>query len=250
MCNFKATPDNVTLFNALAMSDMEIEKFEQQYYQNAFTHPRDPVMTIDEPHKIQLINWGMIPWAQDPKDALIQAKKYINVTCEKIDTTYKRFYKQRGITFATGFYEWKWLDKAGKQKQPYFIYPPPGELLAMGVLYNTWNDPTGSVAATKTHGIVTTVANELMAEIHNKHEDKKRMPYIIKRECWSDWLNPDATIDDLKAMMQPLPDGYLQAHKVSPDISKRDIDHNVPETQAPLFITPEHNPANLFPGFE
>jgi putative SOS response-associated peptidase YedK len=95
--------------------------------------------------------------------------------------------KNRCLVIADGFYEWQWLDKKGTKKQKYLLTHKESEPFAFAGLYSNWLDKnTGEIRNTYT--IVTTEANALMAEIHN---NKKRMPVILKPEREKDWLNGD-----------------------------------------------------------
>ena len=76
------------------------------------------------------------------------------------------------------------MDPKGKEKQQYLITLPNEEPFAFGGIYSEWTDKnTGELL--NTYSIVTTEANELMAEIHN---NKKRMPVILTPETEKFWL--------------------------------------------------------------
>ena len=63
----------------------------------------------------------------------------------------------------------------------------------MAGIYNTWTDKeTGECQ--DTFAIVTTVANDLMEQIHNT---KKRMPVILTKELAEEWIS-DITEDRIK----------------------------------------------------
>lgn len=156
--------------------------FHPEVY-NGFQHPKTPVITNLKKDVIQLYDWGLIPhWA---KDKSIQSKT-LNARIETIHE--KAFFRDivhnRCLVLADGFYEWKWLDSKGRNKQKYFISLPNQEAFAFAGLFSHWTDQsTGEVLQTYT--ILTTDANELMREIHNS---KKRMPIILNRHDEQDWL--------------------------------------------------------------
>lgn len=149
---------------------------------NGFQHPKTPIITNLDTNKIQLFNWGLIPfWA---KDESIR-KNTLNARIETIEEkpSFRNSINNRCLILADGFYEWQWLDEKGKQKQKYLLSLPNEEAFAFAGLWSEWTDQqTGEVIYTYT--ILTTVANELMAKIHN---NKKRMPVIVANEV--DWLN-------------------------------------------------------------
>jgi putative SOS response-associated peptidase YedK len=59
----------------------------------------------------------------------------------------------------------------------------------MAGIYQPWVD-VESGETMDTFSIITTKANTLMEQIHNK---KKRMPTILNEQQASDWLNPNIT---------------------------------------------------------
>lgn len=165
---FKATFENEALF--------------QPAIYNGFQFPQTPVITNKQPNTIQLFNWGLIPfWAKD--DSI--KKNTLNARIETIHEkpSFKNSINNRCLILADGFYEWQWIDDKGKQKQKYLITLSKDELFAFAGLWSEWTDKqTGEMLNTYT--ILTTDANDLMAEIHNT---KKRMPVIVANE--NDWLN-------------------------------------------------------------
>ncbi len=190
MCNHVAIPDHMTLEQFLKEYEVEVPEYDTYFHANAFNHPQIPVLTSEEPHKIQTYMWGLAPtWAKDRTDAQNWAKQMLNATCEKSMTTYRPYFKtKRCLVFVNGFYEWRWEDPKGKVKTPYFIYAGGRQPFTFGGIYNNWADrESGQVF--DTFSIVTTPANKLMEEIHN---NKKRMPLIVSQQEWGRWLDPDA----------------------------------------------------------
>lgn len=127
--------------------------------------------------------WGLIPfWA---KDNSIR-KNTLNARFETLreKASFRSSLNNRCLVLSDGFYEWQWLDEKGKKKQKYLITRPNEEAFAFAGLYNDWIDKsTGEIV--KTYTIITTKANELMANIHNT---KKRMPFILSPEIEEAWL--------------------------------------------------------------
>ena len=167
--------------------DAKIEKkelFQSQENINGFNFAKNPIITDEKPNIIQQYNWGLIPsWAKDEDIK----KMTLNARIETIDEkpSFRNSINKRCLVIANGFYEWQWLDSKGKNKIKYEIGIGNDDLFAFAGLYSQWvNTITGEIKDTYT--IVTTQANELMAEIHNT---KKRMPIILKLEDESKWLN-------------------------------------------------------------
>jgi putative SOS response-associated peptidase YedK len=148
-----------------------------------FSFPNTPVILHKKPTVITLCQWGLIPsWAKD-----IDIRKYtLNAKIETITEkpSFKNSVNNRCLVIVDGFYEWKWLDEKGKQKQKYLITLKDEPLFSLAGLWSEWADKN-SGEIIKTYTIVTTQANNLMAEIHNK---KKRMPVVLTKEKQKEWL--------------------------------------------------------------
>ena len=162
---------------------LEPEIFSPQEEVNAFDFSKTPVITDESHGEILMFNWGLIPsWA---KDNTIR-KMTLNAKAETVTEkpSFRSNVNNRCLIIATGYYEWQWLDSKGKSKQKYFIRPANQDLFAFAGIYSRWqnlhnNDQVNS------YSIITTEANELMSEIHN---NKKRMPVVLKKEDREKWL--------------------------------------------------------------
>ena len=192
--------------------DAKIEKnelFQSQENINGFNFAKNPIITDEKPNIIQHYNWGLIPsWAKDEDIK----KMTLNARIETIDEkpSFRNSVNKRCLVIANGFYEWQWLDSKGKNKIKYEIGIGNDDLFAFAGLYSQWvNTITGEIKDTYT--IVTTQANELMAEIHNT---KKRMPIILKPEDENKWLNHNP-INDFAFPYEV----NLVAHKLDNNIS-------------------------------
>ena len=150
---------------------------------NAFQFPKTPIITNQEIEKIQLFQWGLIPfWAKDENIKKNTLNARIETITEK--PSFKNVVHNRCLILSDGFFEWQWLDDKGKQKQKYLITLPENNAFAFAGLWSEWpNQITGEIQ--KTYTILTTEANELMSKIHNT---KKRMPLIIEKSIETEWL--------------------------------------------------------------
>lgn len=150
---------------------------------NGFTFPQIPVISNQNPNEIQLFHWGLLPsFTQD----MGFIKNTLNAKIETLEEkpSFKNSIQNRCLIIADGFYEWQWLDKAGKKKQKYLIELPSQDLFCFAGIYNQWvNKLTGETL--NTFAMLTTEANPLMSEIHNS---KKRMPVILTPQNESLWL--------------------------------------------------------------
>ena len=97
--------------------------------------------------------------------------------------------RRRCILPVDGFYEWRAI-KGQRAKQPYAIAMKDDKPFGIGGLWENWKDPV-SGEWVRTFVIITTDANELVAQIHN------RMPLILAPHEYKRWLGDDAHPRDL-----------------------------------------------------
>ncbi|MGW1456611.1 SOS response-associated peptidase [Salegentibacter agarivorans] len=151
---------------------------------NAFTFSKTPVISDENQGEIQMFNWGLIPfWAKDDKIKKMTLNARIETVAEK--PAFRNSISKRYLVIADGYYEWQWKDSKGKEKQKYLINPTDQEIFAFAGIYSIWVNPETNESI-NSYSIVTTEANELMAEIHN---NKKRMPVVLKSQDHKSWLN-------------------------------------------------------------
>ncbi|MCM3454744.1 SOS response-associated peptidase [Heyndrickxia oleronia] len=150
------------------------------------------------------LRWGLIPsWANDPKIGY----KMINARAETIHEkpSFKRLLaRRRCLVIADGFYEWK---KDGNKKQPFHIFLKDKQPFAFAGLWDRWIQ-AGEIIQTCT--IITTAANELMADIHD------RMPVILTKESERQWLDRKIQDEDqLKSLLIPYDSTAMDIYPIS-----------------------------------
>lgn len=183
MCfHTKQTKDAQSLENRFKATFQQPKLYIPSTY-NGFQHPSTAIITNDLPNVFQFFQWGLVPeWA---KDTSFQ-KNTLNARIEtlKEKPSFKSSVNKRCLIPADGFYEWQWLDEKGKNKTKYLVHMPNDELFAFAGLWSEWKDKsTNSILYTYT--ILTTEANDLMAQVHNS---KKRMPVIMNPDDEQKWL--------------------------------------------------------------
>ena len=180
--------------------------------------PSQEQLTIlsDNPQAIVRAAWGFVPeWA----DGKAGVKSVINARADSVATKpffRAAFKKQRCLVLADGFYEWR---RTKEGKRPYRITLKTDEPFAFAGLWSTVHDRTGNKHATFT--IITTEANALIAQIHN------RMPVILQEADEEDWLNPQLPLEAAQAMLVPFPAELMTAYEVSSKVNSPA--HNTPE---------------------
>lgn len=198
------------------------------YYVSGFDFPRMPVLTADQPETLQYFRWGLIPsWVKTSRQALEIRSYTLNARSDTVfdKPAFRNAIRQRRCLIpADGFYEWRLFQG---RKYPYYIYFHDKTIFSFAGIWEEWVDPvTGECV--KTYSILTTEANQLMAQIHNT---KKRMPVILPREAEKTWLRPDLRREEILELTKPLDSGLLAAHTVSKLITSRTVDRNVPTVQ-------------------
>ena len=164
-----------------------------------------PVITSEQPKKIQKKRWGLIPsFAKDPTIG----QKMINARSETIQekpSFRKSFQNNRCLIPATGFFEWKKVDR---NKQPYFIHLNDSELFSFAGIWSQWIDPKTDTAI-DSFSIVTKEAEESIRDIH------KRMPVMLHPNEKSIWLEQNSSTKDLKDLINRDHGSKIQFHPVS-----------------------------------
>jgi len=185
-----------------------------------------PVVTMNSPKRIEKMKWGLIPfWAKDSRIGY----STINARSEEIENKpafRKAFRQQRCLVPASGFFEWKKVTDLGKpRKIPYWIRLKSKKIFGFAGIYDIWKDAEGYEI--KSFSIVTTKANQIMSEIH------ERMPVILNKEVEDIWLdNQISDIKILKKIMLSYPSEEMETYRVA------DLVNN-PRNNSPEVINQE-----------
>jgi putative SOS response-associated peptidase YedK len=175
----------------------------------------------DEPpvRQLRVVKWGLVPsWAKDPKIGSRMINARMETVAEK--PAFRRaFARRRCLLPADGYYEWYASAQDGKTvKQPFFIHPKDGGVLAMAGLYEFWRpkdaDPEDPEAWLTTCTVLTTQAEDALGRIHD------RMPLLVEPARYAEWLDPDVDDPDrLRALLVPAAPGRLDAYPVSREVN-------------------------------
>jgi len=191
----------------------------------------------EEPAQRQLrtLRWGLVPfWAKDPAIG----NRMINARMETVTEkpAFRRaFAKRRCLLPADGYFEWyptEQKTKAGKPlKQPFYIHPADGSVMAMAGLYEIWRDPTRDDDDPErfrwTCTVLTTTAEDAVGQIHD------RMPLLVEPDRYAAWLDPLSTDPDhLRSLLVPAAPGRLEAYPVSTEVNN--VRNNGPDLVVPL----------------
>jgi putative SOS response-associated peptidase YedK len=83
--------------------------------------------------------------------------------------------------------------------------------------------------------VITTKANPLLEQIHNK---KKRMPVILPKDRECEWLDSSLKKQAVEALLVPYDEQLMEAFSISRLITSKNRNPNVPEVLHP-FLYPE-----------
>ncbi|MFC4061429.1 SOS response-associated peptidase [Planomonospora corallina] len=194
--------------------------------------PKEAVERARPVRQLRVLRWGLVPaWAKDPSIGSKMINARVETVAEK-PSFRKAFAERRCLVPADGYYEWVALEETGPRgrpkKQPYFIRPADGSVMAMAGLYEFWRDrgrPDDDPDAwLTTCTVITTTAVDEAGKVHD------RMPMLIERDRWGDWLDPG--VRDARDFLIPAGSTGLAIHPVSTAVNS--VRNNGPELIEPL----------------
>lgn len=197
----------------------------------------------EEEREVNAFSFGLIPfWAKDRK---MQYSTFNARDDKLVESNLWRplFQKKRCIIPVNGFFEHHHLDRevqieGGKKptnKIPYYFKLKSQEIFGFAGLYDHWTDKeTGEVI--NTFSIITTEPNPMVRKIHN---NKERMPTILRKEDYDFWLDESVNPDDYfeQNIFVPYPEEDMEAWQIT-----KELDYRLNEE---ALIKPVENPINL-----
>jgi putative SOS response-associated peptidase YedK len=221
MCGRAKLPDDVSEIKLdLAIDWDEIGDY-QPHWNAAPTSKLPVVVSKNGERTLTLMRWGLVPsWARDIKIGY----STFNARAEGVETrpAFRAAWKagRRCLVVADGYYEWRDADK-----QPFAVGLSNRGPMTFAGLWDLWRAPDG--APLKSFTIITTVANERLAPLHD------RMPVLLAPDRWAAWLGETVASDgDLKAMLKPYPGESMSFWPVDKRIGN--VRNNSPDLFAPL----------------
>ena len=181
--------------------------------------------------QLRSARWGLVPsWAKDPKIGSRMINARWENAAEK-PAFRSAFAKRRCLIPADGYFEWYAptpAEGAAKpHKQPYFIHRADGAGLALAGLYEFWR-PTPDDQWLVTVTVLTTASAGPLAPIHD------RMPVVIDRAGYREWLDPAARVDrGFDALLAP---SLLTAYPVSTAVNS--VRNNSADLLVPIPAEP------------
>lgn len=169
---------------------------------------------------VRLARWGLVPsWSKDPSGGA----RLINARSETLlekPSFARAAESRRCLVVADGYFEWRRAQPGAARrpvKQPFYIHPPGGAVLAFAGLYEFWrdrsvpdDDPARWLVSTT---IITGAAEGELGELH------ERRPIALPPGRWEAWLDPGVRARDAVATLQtPAPD--LELRPVSTEVNR------------------------------
>lgn len=227
---------------------VEVSKEVQAQWQpNANVSHGDsaPVIASDSPLQVQQFQFGFTPRWGKKQFYMINARSEGDHNKEDdpnykgaMGIIHKPMFRQsirdrRCLILADAFIEGPQREKLSK---PYIVYPiREQEPFAMAGIWDEWMDPQkGQIV--RSFAIITTVANGLMKAIGHH-----RSPVILDPDWERAWLDVEAPLADITAMLQPFPEKKMNAYPIAPNI--RDPRANGSQLLAPVG-------QQIYPEFE
>ena len=201
------------------------------------------VVRNEDVRRLRMLRWGLIPGgARDPSIG----NRLINARAETagVRPSFRdAFRARRCLVPVDGYFEW---ERAGRLRQPWLFRMRNREPFALAGLYERWRPPpevsapwlpkAKPSAVVETFTILTTDANPVVAEVHD------RMPVIVPPDAFDQWLGGG------EIALAPYPPEAMTAFRVSPVVnSPANDDPRCVEPLAPAEGSEEAGPGGKSP---
>ncbi len=182
------------------------------------------VITSENPHEIQVYQFGMTPyWAKKPMN-LINARaegdknmdddpNYNGPNSIFLKSAFKKpIQSQRCLIIADAYYTWS------SDKKPYLVYLQGKERpFAFAGVFDRWKNPDSGELLTA-FAILTTTANDMLLEI-----GVKRMPVILSRSNEAKWIRSEQPLSYYLKRLFPFPTDMMNAYPVSEQVNSPEV---------------------------
>jgi putative SOS response-associated peptidase YedK len=200
------SPDELTLvFDALDGTDGDAPPPDHN------VAPTKPVYAVranrdgGPPRRLDVLSWGLVPsWAT----GRAIGSRLLNARAETlVDKPAFRsaFARRRCLVPADGWYEWAPREH-GAGKQPYYLTPGDGSVLAFAGLWEVWGSGEDRI---RTCTVVTTASHGALADVHD------RMPLVLPPDRWADWLGEGSERTPAE-LLAPTPAAIVGALEIRP----------------------------------
>ena len=158
------------------------------------------------------MRWGFLPhWYKTDRDGPLLINARAETIAEK-PAFRKACRERRCLIPASGFYEWTKTEEG--ERLPWYIHPSQADHTALAGIWQDWIAPEGQTVTTC--AVVTTAANEAMAQIHH------RMPVTIRPDDYGLWLGEEGKGAAL--LMKAPPEDALTFHRVDKRVNSNRVE--------------------------
>lgn len=196
--------------------------------QNAFDYSNWAIIRATsiekEDFEILPAHWEFIPnWIGNEHALMLKRKEgipWFNATSENLLSS-KMFraaaLNRRCLIPVSHFFEWRHHKHIGGKKPvtyPYCISVKNEKIFYLAGIYEQWlNNETGEIK--NCFAIITTKANDKMAQIHNT---KMRMPSILNDDLAYKWILENLSEDEISEIASyQIPSSLIEAYTISKD---------------------------------
>jgi putative SOS response-associated peptidase YedK len=185
-----------------ATADEIIKHFElvdygtyfDSYKESDEVFPGTPILAINNRHEPEYIHWTIRDKTWNGKMTTVINAKAENVL--KSQMFREAFKRDRVLIPATALFEWQ--EQPDNTKHRFLIWFAEPLFAFAGIA----RDCEIKSETTRSGVIITTTPNDVFKKIHNV---RQRQAVVIRHQDYERWLNPKTSADELKALMQPLP---------------------------------------------
>jgi putative SOS response-associated peptidase YedK len=165
--------------------------------------PTQRIPVVAAAGRLEAMTWGILP-AWGKSKALINAR---SETIREKRSFKSAFTQRRCLLPADGFYEWSRIGK-----RPHLFTLRDDAPFAIAGIWEAGEELPRCC-------LLTTMANSILAPIHD------RMPVIVRREDWPEWLTPAELPDpSFRRITAPYPPGEMTALPVSRLVNSARVD--------------------------
>jgi putative SOS response-associated peptidase YedK len=186
------------------------------------TKPVTVVVRRDDRRLLTTFTWGLVPsWATDPSVGARMINARLETVADK-PAFRDALAARRCLVPADGWYEW--AARPDGSRQPHYLAPPGGDVLAFAGLWETWRDAEGRQLRT-----VTIVTGPAPPDLRAVHE---RAPVVLPARDWDDWLDPQLRAGG--GLLRPTPPGVVVPRPVGDAVGN--VAANGPQLIDPVTV--------------
>jgi putative SOS response-associated peptidase YedK len=181
-----------------------------------------PIVRVDPrdgTRELTMVRWGLIPFWMNEKPKI----PHINARAESVHKApmfREAFARRRCLIPATGFYEW---EARADGKQPWRYVRKDLEPFAFAGI---WEFARIAGEEILSAAIIVGDSNALVAGVHD------RMPVIVMPDDYDIWLDPDASVQDVRQMLRPYDETLMKAYEVNRAVNS--VKNDTEDCIAPL----------------